>query len=99
MPELIPITLFLSVALVAILRPISRPLGRLLESMASERQPRRTHSNAADDVHLARIADLLEQISTRVDLMEDRMQFVERLVESKDSRRSRLTTAASSPAD
>jgi hypothetical protein len=77
MEELIPIFLFLSVAAVMILRPISSKLGGLLEAMAREKQPPQM-----DSAELTRIRVLVEHIAKRVDLMEERLDFTERLLSS-----------------
>ncbi len=75
MEELIPITMFLCIAAVAILRPISRRVGGLLEVMTRERQ-----QHGTDAAELARIRVLMEHVVKRVDLMEERLDFTERLV-------------------
>jgi hypothetical protein len=73
---LIPITFFMSVAAVLILRPITKKLGSLLELMTRERtQVRNT------EVTDARVVSLLEHMSKRLDAMEERLDFTERLVE------------------
>lgn len=88
MEELIPIFLFLCVAAVMILRPISSKLGGLLEAMARERQ----QQPAADPGDIARMRVLLEQVAKRVELMEERLDFTERLISS--SRRASLQNDA-----
>ena len=88
MEELIPIFFFMSVAAVMILRPISKRLGSLLEAMARERQP----LPQADNGDLARVRVLVEHIAKRVDLMEERLDFTERLL-SSTPRRNSATTA------
>lgn len=77
MEELIPIFFFLSVAAVMILRPLTKRLGMVLEMMARDRQTVRT-----DDTELARIRVLLEHLGKRMELMEERVDFTERLVAS-----------------
>jgi hypothetical protein len=73
---LIPITFFMSVAAVLILRPITKKLGSLLELMTRERtQVRNT------EVTDARVVSLLEHMSKRLDAMEERLDFTERLVD------------------
>lgn len=75
MEELIPIVMFMCLAAVLILRPLTKRLGLLLEQMARERGTPRT-----DDSELARIRILLEHVSKRMELMEERVDFTERLV-------------------
>jgi hypothetical protein len=87
MEELIPIVMFLCIAGVLVLRPISKKLGLLLEALAKERMaaPQRN----LDDVQLDRITAALERLNNRLDLVDDRVAFMERLVEERP--RHRLT--------
>lgn len=75
MEELIPITMFMCIAAVAILRPISTKLGGLLEAMKHERMAVKT-----DDMEMARLRGLMEHVAKRMDLMEERLDFTERLL-------------------
>lgn len=75
MEELIPITMFVCIAAVAILRPISKRLGGLLEVMTRER----TASNV-DSAELTRVRTAIEHVARRIDLMEERLDFTERLL-------------------
>jgi hypothetical protein len=79
---LIPITFFLSVAGVLILRPVTRQLGGLLEAMTRDRSALR-----ADDAQAARMATLMEHMSRRMDAIEERLDFTERLLSAPDRRR------------
>ena len=87
MEELIPIFLFMSVAAVLILRPISKKLGVLLEAMSRERLPSAA-PHAHDESELVRIRMLLEHVAKRVDLMEERLDFTERLLGATRSNRA-----------
>ena len=87
MEALIPITMFMCIAAVAILRPISTKVGGLLEVLTRERQTRST-----DDAELARLRTLMEHVARRIDLMEERLDFTERLVGR--SRQVPLSSAA-----
>lgn len=78
MEELIPIFFFLSVAAVMILRPLTKRLGLLLEQVARDRNAVR-----ADDTELARMRVVIEHLSKRLDLAEERVDFTERLVGSR----------------
>jgi hypothetical protein len=78
MAELIPITLFVSIAAVLILRPLTKRLGGLLEAMTRDR----TKVPVQDQTSERTIA-LLEHISRRIDLMEERLDFTERLVSTR----------------
>jgi hypothetical protein len=70
---LVPITFFMSVAAVMILRPVTRKLGLLLEAMSRERMAGRNDDSA-------RTLALMEQMARRMEMMEDRLDFTERLV-------------------
>lgn len=77
MEELIPITMFLCIAAVAILRPVSTKLGGLLDAMTRERS-----TNNTDAAELARVRVAMEHIAKRMDLLEERLDFTERLLQS-----------------
>lgn len=77
MEELIPIVMFLSIAAVAILRPITTKLGSLLEAMAREKK---AGLKAGEDTDSARVRVLVEHMSRRLDLIEERLDFTERLI-------------------
>ena len=90
MEEFIPIFLFMSVAAVLILRPVTKKLGLLIEALAKERMggaAARSAPAALDDAQVERIAGALDRLNSRIDLMDDRMAFVERLVESRPHQR------------
>jgi hypothetical protein len=72
---LIPITLFICVTAVLILRPITRRIGSLLEVMTRERVAMRS-DQAADQ----RVLALVEQLSKRLDMLDERLDFNERLI-------------------
>ncbi|NIP82383.1 MAG: hypothetical protein GWM90_25425 [Gemmatimonadetes bacterium] len=88
MEELIPIFLFTCIAGVMILRPVTKKLGLLIEALAKERMTRPT--GGLEEVQLDRITVALERLNTRMDRIDDRIGFVERLVEERP-RRQRLT--------
>lgn len=89
MEELIPIFLFLVIGGVLILRPVTKKLGLLIEALAKERMSGHAHERALDPVQLERITTALDRLNSRMDTIDDRMGFMERLVE--DRPRSRLT--------
>lgn len=88
--ELIPIFLFLCIAGVLILRPVTKKLGLLIEALAEERKAQARGPAALDEAHLERITVALERLNTRIDRVDDRMNFMEHLVEDR-KRRQRLT--------
>lgn len=85
MEALIPIVLFMCIAGVLILRPVSKKLGLLLEALAKERMA--APNRSLDDVQIERITSVLEQLNNRLDLVDDRVAFMERLVEERPRRR------------
>ena len=86
MEELIPIFLTLSTAAVLILRPITKKLGLLLEAIAKSKMGV-TQDSTKD---LALIRGTLEQMSKRLDLIDERQDFTERLVSTAQNRAARL---------
>lgn len=90
MEELIPIFLFLCIAGVLVLRPVTKKLGLLIEALAKERMANSSSSGGLGEAQLERITASLDRLNTRIDLMDDRMGFMERLVEDRPGRR-RLT--------
>jgi hypothetical protein len=78
--ELIPITMFMCIATVMILRPISTKVGALLEAITRERMQRQAPSATAGDPQLARVTTLLEQLVRRQEQLEERLDFTERLL-------------------
>jgi hypothetical protein len=90
--ELIPIFMFMCIAGVLILRPVTKKLGLLIEALAKERMANASPAaRGLDDVHIERITAALERLHNRIDLVDDRMSFVERLVEDRPRSRQRLT--------
>jgi hypothetical protein len=91
---LIPITLFMCTAAVLILRPVTKKLGGLLEAMTRDR----TQAQMQDTTSARTIA-LLEHINRRLDLMEERVDFTERLVSTRspDLRRTSQRSPLSTP--
>lgn len=78
MEFMIPITMFVCIAAVAIFRPLTKQLGRYLETMANvHANPPRAPEQSQD---LARATRLLEHVVQRLDVMEERLDFTERLV-------------------
>jgi hypothetical protein len=76
---LIPIALFVCVAAVGILRPLTKRLGDVLLQMQLDRQKGRS-----DEGELAQLRAQMEQLAGRLDLFEDRLDFTERLVSAGD---------------
>lgn len=89
MAELIPIFLFVMIGSVLILRPVTKKLGLLIEALAKERIGGGRPSTKLDEENLLRVTAALERLNTRLDHMDDRLGFMERLID--DRPRSRLT--------
>jgi hypothetical protein len=71
------IVLFLTVGGVLVLRPIAKRLGDIAELMLREKQE-------GAQGELRRMADLLETVSARMGLLEERQDFTERLLASPE---------------
>lgn len=88
MEELIPIFLFMCIAGVLILRPITKKLGLLVEAVAKERMAGvRPVTSTFDDGQIEQVATALDRLNNRLERMEDRMTFMERLIEDQPRRR------------
>lgn len=72
-PMIVAVVLFLTVGAVAVLRPLAKRLADVLEIYARERE-----SGLQNEVRQMR--DLLETMSARLQLMEERQEFTERLL-------------------
>ncbi len=76
--ELIPVVLFISMAAVAIFRPLTTRLGKKIERSQTER-------TAASDPQIERLMQLLERVVDRMDRLEDRVDFTERILERQQA--------------
>jgi hypothetical protein len=75
-PMVIGSVMFITVGGVLVLRPISKKIGDLLEVYARDR-----NQGIEGDVHQVR--ELLETMNARMQLLEDRQDFTERLLTEK----------------
>jgi predicted phage tail protein len=75
-PMLVAICLILTVGGVLILRPLAKRFGELLEMYAKDKE-----QGIQADVHQMR--ELLETMNSRLQLMEERQDFTERLVSDR----------------
>lgn len=75
-PMIVAMVFILTVGGVLILRPISKRVSDLLELYARDKQ-----SGLQGDVH--QIRDLVETMNARLQLMEERQDFTERLLTGK----------------
>jgi len=72
-PMIVGVVLILTVGGVMVLRPIAKKLGGLLELYARDKQ-----SGVEAEVH--QIRDVVETMNARLQLMEERQDFTERLL-------------------
>lgn len=77
-PMIMGIVFFLTVGGVLILRPIAKHLGAYLEALT------RQQLDPARREDLGQIRDTLDNISQRLALLEERQDFAERLLESRE---------------
>lgn len=78
-PLILGVVLILTVGGVLILRPIARHLGALLEAMTRERL------DPARNQELTHVREMLETMNQRLQLMEERQEFTDRLLERGDA--------------
>ncbi|HKJ02294.1 MAG TPA: hypothetical protein VJ997_07560 [Longimicrobiales bacterium] len=81
-PMLVAIVLFVVVGGVILLKPIANRVGFLLEAMAKEKE-----SGLGSD--MGHVRDLLETMNARLQLLEERQDFTERLL-SGEKRRDQI---------
>lgn len=74
-PLILGVVFVLTVGGVLILRPISKHLGTLLEAMTREKL------DGGKGHELAHIRELMETMNQRLQLMEERQEFTDRLLE------------------
>jgi hypothetical protein len=72
-PMIVGVTLIVTVGGVMVLRPIAKKLGGLMELYARDKQ-----SGVEMEVHQLR--DVVETMNARLQLMEERQDFTERLL-------------------
>lgn len=77
-PMLVTMTLILTVGGVILLRPLAKRLGDLLELMVKQRR------GELDDPVTERTEQLLESLSSRLSLVEERIDFTDRLLQEHD---------------
>jgi hypothetical protein len=78
-PMIVAIVLFVTIGGVILLKPISNRLGFLLEAMAKEKE-----SGLGGD--MSHVRDLLETMNARLQLLEERQDFTERLLAGESKR-------------
>ncbi len=88
--ELIPIVLFISMAAVAIFRPLTTRIGKVIERSHAEKA-------VAPDPQTERLMQLMERLVDRIDRLEERVDFTERILERQQAR-AQLTEGEARPA-
>lgn len=80
-PLIIGMTLILSVSGIIILRPLAKRLGDLIElrTRAKEKQPE------IDSEQLDRLTELVGRLTDRLESLEERQEFAERLLMDTDA--------------
>lgn len=81
-PMIMGIVMFLTVGGVILLRPISKHLGAYLEALTKQQ----LEPGNRDD--LGQLRDILESMSQRLALLEERQDFNERLLENRSRERA-----------
>ena len=81
-PMVMSVVLILTVGGVLILRPIAKRLGGLLEVMTRERL------DGSQKQELGHVRELLETMNQRLQLIEERQEFTDRLLERREPQRS-----------
>ena len=85
-PMIIAVTFILTLGGVMILRPITKRLTDLLELYTRDRQ-------SGLHVEVQQIRDLLETTNARMQLLEERQDFTERLLSSEEKEKRALPPA------
>ena len=79
-PMVIMVTGTIVGGLVVLLLPISRRLGKYLEVLAEERR-REMNASPMDRSDMARIAQVLETVDARLQRLEDKQDFTDKLLQ------------------
>ncbi|HUP90443.1 MAG TPA: hypothetical protein VM100_13885 [Longimicrobiales bacterium] len=87
-PMIVMVTGIITAGLVLILRPISKRLGVYLEVLADQHR-RELNISPMDRTETARIAQLVENVDARLERIEERQDFTDRLLaERKEAPRA-----------
>lgn len=73
-PMIVAVVLIVTVGTVTLLRPLAARLGKLLDAMAEDR------SEPTLKKEVVRIREMLETVSDRLELIEERQDFTEALL-------------------
>ena len=78
-PMVVSIVLFVTIGGVLVLRPLSKRLAELMEVMIQNRKQPQVEDE------LLRMRELMETMTSRLSLLEERQDFTERLLTEKSS--------------
>jgi hypothetical protein len=78
-PLIMGVTVTLAVAGVLILRPLAKHIGKILEMRAHQRYERPQLS----DEGIARLTDAVGRLADRMEALEERQDFTERLLDAR----------------
>lgn len=79
-PMIMSIVLFLTIGGVLVLRPIAKHLGAYLEALT------RQQLEPGQQRELTQMRELMETMSQRLMLLEERQDFAERLLETREKK-------------
>jgi hypothetical protein len=95
-PLVMGMTVTLAIAGVLILRPLAKHIGKILEMRASQRYERPELS----DEDLSRLTDAVSRLADRLETLEERQDFTERLLDAqRPGSRAHLAKPHDSPDD
>jgi uncharacterized membrane protein len=77
---LVPITFFLTVGGVLVLRPLTKRLGALMEASAKSKS-----SNAEEQLQLEQMRLMIDTQNLKLEQLEQKLSFTESLLESRTS--------------
>ena len=89
---MVPITLFLTVGGVLVLRPLTKRLGLLIEASA-----RAKGGNAEEQARLEQLRLLLETQNLKIERLEQKVAFTESLLEARTAGLLSAQTAGAPP--
>jgi hypothetical protein len=75
-------TLMLSIAGVLILRPLTKRIGDMIELRAKAKHPHPDHQINSEDME--RLTDVVSRLTDRIESLEERQDFAERLLYSDE---------------
>jgi hypothetical protein len=81
---LVMMTLIITTGGVLLLRPITKKLGTYLEVLAEERRQALQQSSGRPSADSARMLAILESLDDRMEKLEDRQDFTDRLLTKRE---------------